>query len=230
MLRPSRPMIRPFMSSLGRANTLTVDSAVCSEATRWIAIVRILRARSSPSSRACCSISRTCAIAERLASSTTWATSSSRASDEVMPAIRSSCVRCWSAACSSRSRASWSISSRWSSSPLRASSLLVRSRSLLLGLEDPPLEAGDLVAAGLHVLLGLAADLRRVRLRVFVGLAEDGGRLLVGFQDLLLGLDRPSGAPAPRGCSRRTSPCWRGRGTRRWRRQRVRRRPRSPGS
>ena len=72
MLRPSRPMIRPFMSSLGRAKTLTVDSAVCSEATRWIAIVRIFRARSSPSSRACCSISRTCAMAERLASSTTW--------------------------------------------------------------------------------------------------------------------------------------------------------------
>ena len=94
MLRPSRPMIRPFMSSLGRAKTLTVDSAVCSEATRWIAIVRILRARSSPSSRACCSISRTCAMAERLASSTTWATNSSRASEDVMPAIRSSWTRC----------------------------------------------------------------------------------------------------------------------------------------
>ena len=51
MLRPSRPMILPFMSSLGSANTLTVDSAVCSLATRWIAIVTILRARSSPSSR-----------------------------------------------------------------------------------------------------------------------------------------------------------------------------------
>jgi hypothetical protein len=71
MLRPSRPMIRPFMSSLGNAKTLTVDSAVCSEATRWIAIVKILRARSSPSSRARCSISRTCAIDERFASSTT---------------------------------------------------------------------------------------------------------------------------------------------------------------
>jgi hypothetical protein len=28
---PSRPMMRPFMSSLGSANTLTVDSAVCSK-------------------------------------------------------------------------------------------------------------------------------------------------------------------------------------------------------
>ena len=80
MLRPSRPMMRPFMSSLGRANTETVDSAVCSDATRWIAIVTILRARSSPSSRARCSISRTCVIATRFASSTTCATRCSRAS------------------------------------------------------------------------------------------------------------------------------------------------------
>ena len=88
MLRPSRPMIRPFMSSLGRANTETVDSAVCSEATRWMAIVTILRARSSPSSRARCSISRTCAIASRFASSTDLRDEMvSRASGEVMPAI-----------------------------------------------------------------------------------------------------------------------------------------------
>ena len=91
MFRPSRPMIRPFMSSLGSANTDTVDSAVCSEATRWIAIVTILRARSSPSSRARCSISRTWVMAARFASSTTWATRCSRASLDVMPAIRSSC-------------------------------------------------------------------------------------------------------------------------------------------
>src|SRR6266536_3041688 len=70
MFRPSRPMIRPFMSSLGSGNTLTVDSAVCSLATRWMAIVTILRARSSPSSRARCSSSRTRPMAWRLASST----------------------------------------------------------------------------------------------------------------------------------------------------------------
>ncbi len=94
MFRPSRPMIRPFMSSLGKVKTLTVDSAVCSDATRWIAIVRIFRARSSPSSRARCSISRTCAIAARFASSTTSAISWSRASEEVMLATRSSWTRC----------------------------------------------------------------------------------------------------------------------------------------
>ena len=80
-------MMRPFMSpALGSENTETVDSLVCSEATRWIAIW-ILRARSSPSSRARCSISRTVAIASRLASSTTCARSASFASDAVSRAI-----------------------------------------------------------------------------------------------------------------------------------------------
>ena len=38
MLRPSRPMMRPFMSSLGRCRTETTDSVVCSVASRWIAV------------------------------------------------------------------------------------------------------------------------------------------------------------------------------------------------
>ena len=80
MLRPSRPMMRPFMSSEGRGNTETVDSAVCSDATRWIAMVTIFRARFSPSSRACCSISRTVAMASRFAVSTICATRASFAS------------------------------------------------------------------------------------------------------------------------------------------------------
>ena len=49
MLRPSRPMIRPFISSPGRCSTETTDSLVCSVATRWMASVTILRARFSPS-------------------------------------------------------------------------------------------------------------------------------------------------------------------------------------
>ena len=52
MLRPSRPMIRPFISSLGRWTTVTVCSAVWSAATRWIAVTTTSRARSSASSRA----------------------------------------------------------------------------------------------------------------------------------------------------------------------------------
>ena len=46
MFRPSRPMIRPFISSVGMSTVLTVVSAVCSAAYRWMAVARI--------SRACC--------------------------------------------------------------------------------------------------------------------------------------------------------------------------------
>ena len=45
MLRPSRPMIRPFMSSPGRCTADTTDSEVCSEATRWMAPTTIIWAR-----------------------------------------------------------------------------------------------------------------------------------------------------------------------------------------
>src|SRR5512141_1248561 len=40
MFRPSRPMIRPFMSSDGRSRTDTVVSTTCSDAMRWIVIER----------------------------------------------------------------------------------------------------------------------------------------------------------------------------------------------
>ena len=117
MLRPSRPMIRPFMSSDGRGNTETVDSDVCSEATRWIAIVTILRARFSPSSRAACSISRTVAMASRLASPTISLARLSFASWTVMRLTRSSSRRCASPACSS---CAFSVVRLW---PIRCSSL-----------------------------------------------------------------------------------------------------------
>ena len=45
MLRPSRPMMRPFMSSLGRSTTDTVVSIACSAALRWMASVTICLAR-----------------------------------------------------------------------------------------------------------------------------------------------------------------------------------------
>ena len=44
MFRPSRPMIRPFMSSVGMSTVLTVVSAVCDAAYRWMAVARISRA------------------------------------------------------------------------------------------------------------------------------------------------------------------------------------------
>ena len=56
MLRPSRPMMRPFISSLGRGTTLTVISATWSAAQRWMAVATISRARWSASSLARASI------------------------------------------------------------------------------------------------------------------------------------------------------------------------------
>ena len=45
MLRPSRPMMRPFISSLGSGTTETVVSAAWSAAQRWMAVAMISRAR-----------------------------------------------------------------------------------------------------------------------------------------------------------------------------------------
>ena len=188
MLRPSRPMIRPFMSSLGSEKTLTLDSAVCSDATRWIAIVTIFRARSSPSSRARCSISRTCAIAPRFASSTTWEAS-------MLPGL----------------------GGRHPRDPLelrlvlvgRLLELLPHERELVLpllqlrgspvdplaalaevglGLGDTAFEASDLLAAVLEVLLGLAPHPRGFVLGFLEPLGPRLGGLLFGIQEELLRL------------------------------------------
>ena len=70
MLRPSRPMIRPFMSSEGSSTSETVVSAAWLAATRWSASATRLRARRLASDCASSSICRT-----RRASS--WRTSSS---------------------------------------------------------------------------------------------------------------------------------------------------------
>ena len=71
MLRPSRPMMRPFISSLGSGTTETVISETWSEAQRWMARVMISRARDSASSRARASISRARIVASRCAISST---------------------------------------------------------------------------------------------------------------------------------------------------------------
>ena len=76
MLRPSRPMIRPFISSDGRWTTETVCSAVWSAATRCIAVTTMSRALSWASSRAARSIARasltaSCSASSRTASSRT---------------------------------------------------------------------------------------------------------------------------------------------------------------
>ena len=99
MLRPSRPMIRPFMSSPGRWTAETTDSDVCSDATRWMAPATIIWAREVASRAAARSMSRATSTACRLASCSTAATSSALACSAVSPAIRSR-VDCCSASIS----------------------------------------------------------------------------------------------------------------------------------
>ncbi len=120
MLRPSRPMIRPFISSPGRCSTLTTDSAVCSAASRCTASVTIFVARFSPSLRAAPSISLMISAASRLAWFSISLTSSFLACSPVSPATRSRMTR--------RSSSTWSSSSRRSASSTSVSaSFLSRS-------------------------------------------------------------------------------------------------------
>ena len=56
ILRPSRPMIRPFISSFGRLTVVTVTSEATSVASRWIVVMRMSRALRSALSFASCSM------------------------------------------------------------------------------------------------------------------------------------------------------------------------------
>ena len=85
MLRPSRPMIRPFISSDGRWTTVTVCSAVWSAATRWMAVTTMSRAFSWASSRARRSMARASLTASCSASSRTASMRMPLASSADMP-------------------------------------------------------------------------------------------------------------------------------------------------
>ena len=96
MLRPSRPMSRPFISSLGRGTTETVVSATISEALRCMASARISWAFSLASSLSLASHWRrrreaSCCISTSMASSRVCL-----ASALDMPEISSSCFSCLS--------------------------------------------------------------------------------------------------------------------------------------
>ena len=100
MLRPSRPMMRPFRSSLGRSTTETVVSMACSAPQRWIASVMYCLARSTAVSRASAS-SRLSSFAESCrASLSICLISSSLASSAVRLATRSSSCCCAATSCS----------------------------------------------------------------------------------------------------------------------------------
>ncbi len=94
MLRPFRPTIRPFISSLGSVTTARVTSATCSDATRWMASAISLRARFSPCSRASASIWRMMRAMSPRASFSTAVKSSFLASSGVIWAMNSSFLTC----------------------------------------------------------------------------------------------------------------------------------------
>ena len=90
MFRPSRPMMRPFMSSLGRVTTETAASEEWSTDSFSIACEMILRASRSASPWARSRTSRTCCAASARAWSRISPTSSRRAASRSNPAISSS--------------------------------------------------------------------------------------------------------------------------------------------
>ena len=123
ILRPSRPMIRPFRSSLGRSTTETVVSMACSGALRWMAWVMICLAFSAAASRASASKRLTRFAASRRASCSMCLMTSSFAASAVSPETR--CSAC----CCSRA----SSSQRCISSPIdrsRSAARCSRSRSV----------------------------------------------------------------------------------------------------
>ena len=100
MLRPSRPMMRPFRSSLGRSTTETVVSIACSAAQRWMASVMYCLARSAAVSRASASRRLSRFAASCRASPSICLSSSSLASSAVRLATRSSSCCCCATSCS----------------------------------------------------------------------------------------------------------------------------------
>ena len=121
MLRPSRPMIRPFISSLGSSTRRVVDSLECLAASRCIATDRMLRARRSASARVSSSICCRRRPAWWRASCSTSASSSCFACAALSPESRSSSRRWTRFACFSSSVSLARLRSRSSSACVRRS-------------------------------------------------------------------------------------------------------------
>ena len=161
MLRPSRPMIRPFISSFGRGITDTVTSAVWSAAHRWMARAMTSRAFRSAVSRASASIFfPICTASRRISTSAFWS-SSCRACSVVRPATRS-------------------ISFQFLNLFLCLGDLLLSlcegliplfdpvqfAVEILLALDQPPLEALHLCALLPSFALGVPLELERLIFRL----------------------------------------------------------------
>ena len=189
MLRPSRPMMRPFISSDGSVTLETVVEAACADAVRWMPIEMMLRTRRSASMRASSSIVRMRRATSWRACSSTRASSASRACVCVIAATRSSSRCCSSTSCPTRPSRSPSAASR---SPRRA---LAR-RDVGGGLvelrragAEPLLRARDLEAAALELLLHLAAGGEHVLLGGDLRLLAHRVGLAAGARQLALRLD-----------------------------------------
>ena len=129
MLRPSRPMMRPFMSSAESWTTETVVSAAWPAASRCMTTERMLRTRRSASRLVSSSIWRTILARSWRVWSSTSLSSCWRACEAGMPATRSSSRRWCSRACSSSAALPTSTRSRSPSSTRRLSTASSRARS-----------------------------------------------------------------------------------------------------
>ena len=114
MFRPSRPMILPFISSLGSETVVTVMSLVVSGAILWIAVTRTSLAFFSAVSCASCSILLRRAWASCLASFSRFLIINSLASCAERPEIRSSSFR-YSSSCAVTTASRFFIVTRRSS-------------------------------------------------------------------------------------------------------------------
>ena len=107
MLRPSRPMMRPFSSSERSSTTETVVSIAWPPATRCMTVERMLRARRSASCLVSSSTWRITRADSWRSSSSSSRMSSCLACPALSPARRSSSRTCWP-------RASLSLAASWS--------------------------------------------------------------------------------------------------------------------
>ena len=122
MLRPSRPITLPFMSSDASGTAATVCSMVAVAASRWMALSTTWVASRWAVCLARSRASLTAPAASSLASRVISATSSRRACSRPMPAARSSLPRCSSTKRSSRAVSSSSLDCSASTSRSRPAS------------------------------------------------------------------------------------------------------------
>ena len=194
MLRPSRPMMRPFISSDGMGTTDTVISAVWSTMTRWMAVTTTSRARSSASSRAERSMARASRTASCSASSRTCSRSTDFASSTVISLTRSSAhdlLLAGAAQLAPAGRLELLLLDHQ-----LAAALLEHVRALvelLVALEQARLEVAEVGALGaaLLVQLALEADLLLLGLEdevLLLGarLGDDAAGLVLGGLDRLV--------------------------------------------